>query len=45
MFENIFLNFSGNSLLSTSVLLSPKMCDGGDASEPELALRRADFFQ
>ena len=43
--KTYFLISPGNSLLSTSVLLSPKMCDGGGASESELALRRADFFQ
>ena len=35
----------GNSLLSMDVLFSPKKCDDGGASELELALRRADFFQ
>ena len=43
--KTYFLISPGNSLLSMYVLLSPKMCDGGGTSEPELALRRADFFQ
>ena len=44
-FKANFLISLGNSLLSTDVLLSPKMCDGCGASELELALRRADSFQ
>ena len=44
-FKAYFLISPGNSLLSTDVLLSPKMCDGGGVSELELALHRADFFQ
>ena len=34
-----------SSLLSPDVLLSPRMCDDGVTSEPEPALRWADFFQ
>ena len=44
-FKAYFLISPGNSLLSTDVLLSPKMCDGGGGSELELALHRVDFFQ
>ena len=44
-FKANFLISPGNSLLSTDVLLSPKMCDSGGVSELEPAFRRVDFFQ
>ena len=44
-FKANFLISLGNSLLSTDVLLSPKMCDGGGMLELEPAFHRVDFFQ